>query len=42
VAGVEKATMLDELACAMHRVKGGANEPTTGAGMDPFGAESGA
>jgi ADP-ribosylglycohydrolase len=38
--GVEKATMLDDLARALHRVKGGANEPTTGPSLDPFGAES--
>lgn len=39
VEGVEKTAMLDELARALHRVKIGANEPTTERGLDPFGAE---
>ena len=39
VDAVEKAAMLDELARSMHRVRGGANEPTTAPELDPFGAE---
>jgi ADP-ribosylglycohydrolase len=38
-AGVEKTAVLDELARVLHRVKGGANEPTTRPELDPFGAE---
>lgn len=39
VEGVEKAAMLDALARALVRVRRGANEPTTDAALDPFGAE---
>jgi ADP-ribosylglycohydrolase len=36
---VEKSAMLDDLARALHRTRHGADEPTTPAELDPFGAE---
>ena len=42
VARVEKTAMLDALARAMHRTREGADEASTQADLNPFGAERGA
>ncbi|WP_394839085.1 ADP-ribosylglycohydrolase family protein [Pendulispora rubella] len=39
IARVEKSAALDRLAQALHRTKHGADEPSTEADLDPFGAQ---